>query len=66
MLEELYDELILREITFKVANMYEPIRDSLKKTKLEKEIVESEVPLTIEDCLQIWESGKSNINDKKS
>jgi high affinity sulfate transporter 1 len=65
MLEELYDELKLREITFKVANMYEPIRDSLRKTKLEKEIVESEVPLTIEDCIGLWESEKKDISNKK-
>ena len=65
MLEELYDELKLRGITFKVANMYEPIRDSLRKTKLEKEIVESEVPLTIEDCIELWKTGKTDINNEK-
>ncbi len=36
--------------------MYGPLRDSLQKTKLEKEIVESIVSLTIEDCIELWEA----------
>jgi sulfate permease, SulP family len=55
MLEDLYDELKSRDIKLKAANMYGPVRDSLQKTKLEKEIVESKIPLTIEDCIELWE-----------
>jgi sulfate permease, SulP family len=55
MLEDLYDELKQRGIKLKAANMYGPLRDSLQKTKLEDEIVESTVSLTIEDCIEIWE-----------
>ncbi|MDD4378114.1 MAG: SulP family inorganic anion transporter [Eubacteriales bacterium] len=54
MLEDLYDELKQRGIKLKAANMYGPLRDSLQKTKLEEEIVESTVSLTIEDCIEIW------------
>ncbi|EKQ51851.1 MAG: high affinity sulfate transporter 1 [Methanobacterium sp. Maddingley MBC34] len=55
MLEDLYDELKQRGIKLKAANMYGPLRDSLQKTKLEDELVESTVSLTIEDCIEIWE-----------
>lgn len=60
MLEDLYDELNRREIKLKAANMYGPLRDSLQKTKLESEIVESPTSLTIEDCIEIWESETGN------
>jgi SulP family sulfate permease len=60
MLEELYDELKNRGIKIKAANMYGPLRDSLQKTKLEEEIVESKLCLTIEDCIEEWESKKQN------
>jgi sulfate permease, SulP family len=60
MLEDLYDELKQRGIKLKAANMYGPLRDSLQKTKLEKEIVESTTSLTIEDCIEIWESETGN------
>ncbi|MBI5458200.1 SulP family inorganic anion transporter [Methanobacterium sp.] len=55
MLEGLYDELQQRGIKLKAANMYGPLKDSLQKTKLEEEIVESTVSLTIEDCIEMWE-----------
>ncbi|MGZ4857683.1 MAG: STAS domain-containing protein, partial [Methanobacteriaceae archaeon] len=60
MLEELYEELSRRGIKIKAANIYGPLRDSIKKTKLEQEIVESEICLTIEDCIERWESEKKN------
>ncbi len=60
MLESLYDELNHRGIKLKAANIYGPLRDSLEKTKLEKEIVESPTSLTIEDCIEIWKS--ENVN----
>jgi high affinity sulfate transporter 1 len=56
MLEELNDELKRRGIKIKAANVYGPLRDSIKKTKLEKEIVDSTVCLTIEDCIERWET----------
>ena len=56
MLEELNDELKRRGIKIKAANVYGPLRDSIKKTKLEKEIVDSTVCLTIEDCIERWEA----------
>ena len=60
MLEDLYDELNRRGIKLKAANMYGPLRDSLQKTKLEAEIVESPTSLTIEDCIEIWKSETGN------
>jgi high affinity sulfate transporter 1 len=58
MLEELYDELNRRGIKIKAANMYGPLRDSIRKTKLEQEIVESKFCLTIDQCIKRWESEK--------
>jgi len=60
MLQELYEELNRRGIKIKAANMYGPLRDFIRKTKLEDEIVDSEVCLSIEDCIERWESGKSD------
>ncbi|MBI4814086.1 MAG: SulP family inorganic anion transporter [Methanobacterium sp.] len=60
MLEGLYDELQQRGIKLKAANMYGPLKDSLQKTKLEEEIVESTVSLTIEDCIEVWEMETRN------
>ena len=56
MLEELNDELKRRGIKIKAANMYGPLRDSIRKTKLEQEIVESKFCLTIDQCIKRWES----------
>ncbi|MBI5681370.1 MAG: SulP family inorganic anion transporter [Methanobacterium sp.] len=56
MLEELNDELKRRCIKIKAANMHGSLRDSIRKTKLEQEIVEGEVCLSIEDCIEKWES----------
>ncbi len=56
MLEELVDELKQRGIKVKAANMYGPLRDSIRKTNLEKEIVESKFCLTIDQCIKRWES----------
>ena len=58
MLQDLYDELKSRGIKIKAANMYGPLRDFIQKTKLEEEIVDSEVCLSIEDCIERWESEK--------
>jgi len=55
MLEELYYELSNRGIKIKAANIYGPLRDSIRKTKLENEIVDSEVCLSIDDCIDLWE-----------
>jgi MFS superfamily sulfate permease-like transporter len=60
MLEELTDELKLRGIKVKAANMYGPLRDSIRKTRLEQEIVESKFCLTIDQCIKRWESEKKN------
>jgi high affinity sulfate transporter 1 len=60
MLEELNDELKRRGIKIKAANVYGPLRDSIKKTTLEKEIVDSTVCLTIEDCIERWEAEGEN------
>lgn len=60
MLEELYDELMQRDIQIKAANIYGPLKDSLYNTKLKDEIVESELPLTVEDCVELWEEENSN------
>ncbi len=56
MLEELSDELKQRSIKVKAANMYEPLRDSIRNSRLEKEIVESKFCLTIDQCIRRWES----------
>lgn len=55
MLEDLTDELKQRSIHIKAANMYGPLRDSIRKTRLEKEIVESKFCLTIDQCIKRWE-----------
>jgi sulfate permease, SulP family len=60
MLEDLYDELKSRGIKIKAANMYGPLRDFISKTKLQEEIVDSEVCLSIEDCIERWESEKKD------
>jgi high affinity sulfate transporter 1 len=60
MLQDLYDELKSRGIKIKAANMYGPLRDFIRKTKLEDEIVDSEVCLSIEDCIERWESEKQD------
>ena len=60
MLEDLYDELKNRGIKIKAANMYGPLRDFISKTKLQDEIVDSEVCLSIEDCIERWESEKKD------
>ena len=58
MLQDLYEELKHRGIKIKAANMYGPLRDFIRKTKLEDEIVDSEVCLSIEECIERWESEK--------
>jgi len=58
MLQDLYEELNQRGIKIKAANMHGPLRDFIRKTKLEDEIVDSEVCLSIEECLERWESDK--------
>ncbi len=55
MLEELVDELKSRGIKVKAANVYGPLRKSIKKTRLEHEIMESKFCLTIDQCLKRWE-----------
>lgn len=60
MLQDLYEEMNRRGIKIKAANMYGPLRDFIRKTKLEDEIVDSEVCLSIEDCIERWESEKSD------
>lgn len=60
MLEELYDELKRRGIKIKAANMYGPLRDSIRKSSLEQKIVESEVSLSIGDCLKKWDKERKN------
>ncbi|MGZ7117267.1 MAG: SulP family inorganic anion transporter [Methanobacterium sp.] len=55
MLEELTDELKQRGIKIKAANVYGPLRDSIRKTRLEKEIMESKFCLTIDQCIKRWE-----------
>ncbi len=56
MLEELNDELKLRGIKIKAANMHGPLRDSIRKTRLEQEIVDPTICLSIEDCVEKWEA----------
>jgi MFS superfamily sulfate permease-like transporter len=56
MLEELVDEMKRRGIKVKGANMYGLLRDSIRKTRLEKEIVDSKFCLTIDECIKRWES----------
>lgn len=58
MLQDLYEELKHRGIKIKAANMYGPLRDFIRKSKLEDEIVDSEVCLSIEECIERWESEK--------
>ena len=58
MLEDLVSELKQRRIKVKAANMYGPLRDSIRNSKLEKEIVESKFCLTIDQCIRRWESEK--------
>ena len=60
MLEELTEELKIRGITVKAANIYEPLRDSIKDTKLEKQIVDGNLCLTIDQCISSWVSEKKN------
>jgi len=60
MLEELTDEMKQRGIKIIGANMYEPLEDLIKKSKLEKEIVDSDFCLTIDECIRRWESEKKN------
>ena len=60
MLEELNDEMKQRGIKIKAANMYGLLRDSIRKTKLEQEIVDSKFCLTIDECIKRWESGKED------
>ncbi|MGZ7070717.1 MAG: SulP family inorganic anion transporter, partial [Methanobacterium sp.] len=55
MLEELTDELKQRGIKIKAANVYGPLRDSIRKTRLEQEIMESKFCLTIDQCIKRWE-----------
>jgi SulP family sulfate permease len=55
MLEELVDELKQRGIKIKAANVFGPLRDSIKKTRLEQEIMESKFCLTIDQCIKRWE-----------
>lgn len=55
MLEELIDELKSRGIKVKAANVYGPLRQSIKKTRLEQEIMESKFCLTIDQCIKRWE-----------
>lgn len=63
MLEELVDEMKLRGIKVKGANMYGLLRDSIRKTRLEQEIVDSKFCLTIDECIKRWESEeKENKN----
>lgn len=56
MLEELNDELKRRGIKIKAANMHGPLRDSIRKTRLEQEIVDPTICLSIEDCVEKWEA----------
>lgn len=56
MLEELNDELKRRGIKIKAANMHGPLRDSIRKTRLEEEIVDPTICLSIEDCVEKWEA----------
>ncbi|HML04521.1 MAG TPA: SulP family inorganic anion transporter [Methanobacterium sp.] len=60
MLEELVDELKQRGIKIKAANVFGPLRDSIRKTRLEKEIMESKFCLTIDQCIKRWESEKKS------
>jgi high affinity sulfate transporter 1 len=56
MLGELNDELKRRGIKIKAANMHGPLRDSIRKTHLEQEIVDPTICLSIEDCVEKWEA----------
>ncbi|PKL66891.1 MAG: SulP family inorganic anion transporter [Methanobacteriales archaeon HGW-Methanobacteriales-1] len=56
MLEELNDELKRRGIKVIAANMHGPLRDSIRNSSLENEIVDSTICLSIEDCVEKWEA----------
>jgi len=56
MLEELNNELKSRGIKIKAANMHGHLRDAIKKTKLQDEIVDSEICLSIEECIEKWDT----------
>ena len=56
MLEELNDELKRRGIKIKAANMHGHLRDSIRKSRLEQEIVDSRICLSIEDCIEKWDT----------
>ncbi len=60
MLEELYEEMNHRGIKIKAANVYDPLREYIKKSKLEEQIVESEVSLSIGDCIKRWKTEKKD------
>ena len=60
MLEELTNEMKQRGIKIIGTNMYEPLEDLIKKSKLEKEIVDSDFCLTIDECIRRWESEKKD------
>jgi len=60
MLEELYDELNRRGIKIKAANMYGPLRDSIRKSRLEQQIVGCEVSLSIGECIKRWNTEKKD------
>ena len=55
MLEELNEELKRRGIKIKAANMHGALRDCIRKSSLEKEIVDTTICLSIEDCIEKWE-----------
>jgi SulP family sulfate permease len=40
--------------------MHGHLRDSIRKTRLEKEIVDTTICLSIEDCIEKWESEKKD------
>lgn len=62
MLEELNEELKIRGIKIKAANMHGALRDAIRRSSLEKEIVDSTICLSIEDCIEKWEvENKKNI-----
>lgn len=60
MLEELTNEMKQRGIKIIGTNIYEPLEDLIKKSKLEKEIVDSDFCLTIDECIRRWESEKKD------
>jgi SulP family sulfate permease len=56
MLEELNEELKRRGIKIRAANMHGPLRDTIRRSSLEEEIVDSTICLSIEDCIEKWET----------